>query len=90
VRYKEPTGDTSKLLSHVVVDRTAALASTSLDFRWASAVAGFGMMLRGSPERGALSWPMISTLAQGAIGPDVEGYRKEFLTLAAAAAKPRP
>jgi len=90
LRYKEPTGDTSKLLSHVVVDRTAALASTSTDFRWASAVAGFGMLLRGSPERGTLSWPMISALAQDAIGPDVEGYRKEFLTLAAAAAKHRP
>jgi Ca-activated chloride channel family protein len=87
VRYKEPTASTSKLLSHVVVDRTTALESTSIDFRWASAVAGFGMLLRGSPQRGSLSWSMVTGLAQTALGPDIEGYRKEFLLLAAQAAK---
>jgi Ca-activated chloride channel homolog len=86
LRYKEPTGHTSKLLSHVVVDRAAALESMSVDFRWASAVAGFGMLLRDSPERGSLSWSMVSSLAQRAVGPDVEGYRKEFLSLATTAA----
>jgi Ca-activated chloride channel family protein len=87
VRYKAPDGTTSKLLSQAVADRDISIVQTSTDFRWAAAVAGFGMLLRESPERGAVSWPMVSSLANGAIGADVEGYRREFIGLANAAAK---
>jgi Ca-activated chloride channel family protein len=81
VRYKAPTGDASKLISHVVRNATASLEKTSVDFRWAMAVAGFGMLLRESPERGTLSWPSVLMLAKSSLGKDEDGYRREMLEL---------
>jgi Ca-activated chloride channel family protein len=82
VRYKTPTGDVSKLMQRTVDDASVTLDRTSIDFRWAAAIAGYGMMLRDSTQRGQLQWPMVRALAAGAVGKDVEGYRAEFLKLA--------
>ena len=91
VRYKTPLGDVSKLMQRTVDDATVALTATSADFRWAAAVAGYGMMLRESAERGALQWPLVRALAAGAVGKDAEGYRAELLRLVDKASKlPRP
>ena len=83
VRYKAPDGDTSKLVSRVVKTSSArdALASTSIDYRWAAAIAGFGMMLRESPYRGNLSWQQVQSLAGAALGRDADGYRRQALTM---------
>jgi Ca-activated chloride channel family protein len=87
IRYKQPDGKTSKLLAQPVKSGVTALAQTTTDFRWAVAVAGFGMMLRESPNRGNLSWDQVEKLAKGSMGPDTEGYRKELLQLVKIAAK---
>lgn len=87
IRYKEPDGKTSKLLSQPVKAAKTSLAQTTVDFRWAVAVAGFGMMLRQSSNRGNLSWQEVQSLAEGSVGPDVEGYRKEMVQLVKIAAK---
>ncbi|MEO8702074.1 MAG: von Willebrand factor type A domain-containing protein [Kofleriaceae bacterium] len=89
VRYKAPAGDTSKLLSRVVLGSAARsqLAETSTDFRFAAAIAGFGMLLRESPYRGNLSWQQVHALAEGALGSDAEGYRKQALALITAASR---
>jgi Ca-activated chloride channel family protein len=87
IRYKQPDGKTSKLLSQPVKSGVAALAQTTTDFRWAVAVAGFGMMLRESPNRGNLSWDQVEKLAEGSVGPDTEGYRRELLQLVKIATK---
>lgn len=50
-----------------------------------TAVAGFGMMLRGSPERGEMSWNRALLLARGAVGDDDDGYRHQLLGLIAKA-----
>ena len=50
--------------------------------RFASAVAGFGMLLRNSPHAGSLTWPQVVSLARGAAGADPEGYRADFIRLA--------
>ncbi len=81
VRYKAPTGDVSKLMVRAVDDSAVAMSHTSSDFRWAAAVAGYGMMLRDTPHRGALNWSQVRELAAGAVGKDAEGYRAEFLKL---------
>ena len=81
IRYKAPTGDTSKLLSRAVGSETIALSQASTDLRWATAIAGFGMMLRESPHRGNLSWKQVEAMAKGAIGKDPEGYRTEAVKL---------
>lgn len=87
IRYKQPDGKTSKLLSQPVNQAHTELAQTTVDFRWAVAVAGFGMMLRESANRGNLSWQQVLSLAEGAQGPDTEGYRKELVQLVKIAAK---
>ncbi|HEY6034860.1 MAG TPA: YfbK domain-containing protein, partial [Kofleriaceae bacterium] len=87
IRYKQPDGKTSKLLEQPVKSTAAPLAQTTTDFRWAVAVAGFGMMLRESPNRGNLSWDQVEKLAEGSVGPDTEGYRRELLQLVKIAAK---
>jgi Ca-activated chloride channel family protein len=79
LRYKEPTGAESKLLSFSV-DRAHASA-LSADFRFAAAVARFGMLLRDSKYRGSTSFEQVSRLAEGALGDDAHGYRHEFLSL---------
>ena len=55
LRYKQPNADTSQLLSHAIVDRGARIEQSSDDFRFAAAVAGFGMLLRGSDKGAATS-----------------------------------
>ena len=55
--------------------------------RFASAVAGFGMLLRGSPYAGSLAWPTVVELARGARGDDRDGYRADFIRLAELAAE---
>ena len=52
------------------------------DFRFASAVAGFGMLLRDSRFKGGATLDGMLELARGATGPDREGYRREFVAMA--------
>ena len=79
VRYKEPTAWTSRLLQHAVIDRATA---PSLDFRFASAVAEFGMILRDSPHKGEASLDALIARASAALGDDEGGFREEFVELA--------
>jgi Ca-activated chloride channel family protein len=84
VRYKAPAGGDSRLLSWPIRDAGTVLAATSRDFRFAAAVATFGLALRGSPNRGAATMALAGTLAAPAIG-DGDAHRREFLALVAKA-----
>ncbi|HEX4996595.1 MAG TPA: von Willebrand factor type A domain-containing protein [Terriglobia bacterium] len=81
IRYKDPEGAESKLIDFPLVDRGQAFASASVDFRFAAAVAEFGMLLRDSPYRGASSWTSVISVARESRGSDREGYREEFIRL---------
>lgn len=81
IRYKEPKEAKSNLLEFLVKDEKLALANTSENFRFASAVASFGMLLRDSKFKGALTYPKVIELAVNAKGKDSEGYRTEFISL---------
>jgi Ca-activated chloride channel family protein len=81
LRYKEPTSEKSKLVEQVVQDTDSQLSATTPSFRFAAAVAVFGMTLRESPARGNSSFGLARQLAEGALGTDPEGYRHEFLSL---------
>jgi Ca-activated chloride channel family protein len=81
LRYKEPDGRTSRLIEHPVADRGAALERTSDDFRFAAAVAEWGLLLRDSKFKGASSWSDVLGLARGALADDPGGYRAEFVSL---------
>ena len=82
VRYKDPDGTKSKLLEHAVADRPGA---PSTDFRFATAVAGFGMLLRDSEHAGNLALDDVVKLAEQGKGDDPRGYRGEFIRLVEAA-----
>jgi Ca-activated chloride channel family protein len=81
MRYKAPDGDTSKKLEWPVTDDGKPFSAASADMKFASAVAGFGMMLRNSQYKGNLTYAAALELAQGGIGEDPHGYRKEFLEM---------
>jgi len=87
LRYKEPTSDTSQLLSFPVTGPISKLADTTSDFQWAAAVAGFGMVLRQSGHKGNATFDGMYELAQGAAASDEGGYRQEFLKLVDTARK---
>ena len=79
LRYKLPDSETSRLFSQPVPDR---VVEPGADFRFASAVAGFGMVLRDSRFKGGATVDGMLEIARGALGPDREGYRREFVELA--------
>ena len=81
LRYKEPEGGPSRLLAVPVLDHGRTLAQASEDFRFASAVAAFGMLLRESEHRGEASFEQVLELARSGRGDDPEGYRAEFVRL---------
>lgn len=85
LRYKEPDGDESKLLTFPLVDPKNDLEATSDDFRFASSVAAFGMLLRDSKYRGAADWSLVHELAQNALGEDRGKSRAAFLEMIAKA-----
>ena len=86
LRYKEPEGDTSSLLTYTVSDNHADVTAASNNLRFASAVAEFGMLLTGSEHRGHASYGSAVTRARMFRGSDSEGYRAEFVRLVEIAA----
>lgn len=80
-RYKKPDGEVSQLLEHPLIDKGISLEKTSGNFRWASSVAAFGMLLRNSEYLNGFTEEGVLRLAQGAKGEDKEGYRGEFISL---------
>jgi len=81
LRYKKPDENVSSLFQLATRDNDKSLHDASENFRFASAVASFGMVLRNSAHKGAANYDNIEELARGAMGDDKEGYRHEFLTL---------
>jgi Ca-activated chloride channel family protein len=81
LRYKRPDGDTSTLEEVPFTDAGAAFDRAPADFRFAAAVASFGMLLRGGRHAGSATLSEVAAIAGGALGPDAGGYRAEFLDL---------
>lgn len=80
-RYKKPDQDKSLLLEQVVMDKQSSIDNASENFRFATAVASFGMLLRNSEFKQNASYDKAWQLAKNALGNDAEGYRSEFLNL---------
>ena len=81
LRWKKPDGDTSTLLEVPLAEKGGAFAAAPADFRFAAAVAAFGMILRESEHKGTATLPVVAEIAGGALGRDAGGYRAEFLDL---------
>ncbi len=81
LRYKLPDADKSTKLEFPITDRGGSFAEATKDFRFAAAVASFGMLLRNSEHQGETSFDAVSEIAHSALGDDPHGYRGEFLEL---------
>ena len=84
LRHKAPESDTSeRSYEQPLIDRGAPgdYADASDDFRFAAAVASFGMVLRDSSHKGDATLGSALELAQGARGEDPNGYRAGFIEL---------
>ncbi|HEX2861516.1 MAG TPA: YfbK domain-containing protein, partial [Lacunisphaera sp.] len=81
IRYKEPAGEVSSKLEFALRDAGTGFEQASDDFKFAAAVAGFGMALRDSPHKGSLTLAEVSTWGRSGLGSDASGYRSEFLGL---------
>lgn len=77
IRYKLPDGNESIQLSYPVMDGILT-TSPSANFRFASAAAEFGLLLRGSEYMGSASFDSVLERA-GDIADDE--YKQEFLSL---------
>lgn len=85
LRYKEPDGNSSKLLQQAVMDGSLLFKNTSNNFRFAASVAEFGLLLRQSDFKQQASFEQVISTATQAMGKDKEGYRSEFIKLAKSA-----
>ena len=81
LRYKNPGESESRLMLHPVGVGQLDGQSNSDDFRFASAVAGFGHLLRNSAYLGGLTIDGVISQAQGSLGSDPQGYRNDFVKL---------
>ncbi len=81
LRYKEPEGGASKPLNVGVLDRQASFRNASENFKFAAAVAQFGMLLRDSRYKGQSSFDGAAELARASTGADLRGHRAEFIRL---------
>ncbi|WP_188769464.1 vWA domain-containing protein [Emticicia aquatilis] len=81
LRYKSPDENKSKLMEKVITDQQKSFDKTSENFRFAIAVAEFGLILRQSEFKGMANYEQVIDLAKNAKGADEEGYRAEFIKL---------
>ncbi|MCX6953203.1 MAG: von Willebrand factor type A domain-containing protein [Verrucomicrobia bacterium] len=82
VRYKKPGALFSRAVDYPLTDAGGTFHNASPDFKFAAAVAGFGMILRESPYRGTTTMANVIEWAEAGAAEDAGGYRSEFIELA--------
>ncbi len=81
MRYKPLDSDKSLPIEQGVVYDERTIEETSSNFRWAAAVASFGLLLRESKYKADADLNLVLTLAQSALNFDPGAYRAEFIEL---------
>ena len=83
IRYKKPNADKSILWTQPLVMPKTVISfnNASESQRFATAVAGFGQLLRQSSNMGQLSYAQVAQIAQQAKGFDNTGAKAEFIQL---------
>jgi Ca-activated chloride channel family protein len=80
LRYKDPTADTSKLLTRIINAKEETV-QPSENFRFASGVAEFGLLLRNSQYKANASYQSVLERVRAAKGVDSDGYRADLIKL---------
>ncbi len=78
LRYKVPGEDTSQLIELPVVP---GMGRADEDVRFATAIAGFGQLLKNGAYTGDWTYADALSLAEANAGDDPFGYRREAMTL---------
>ncbi|THG53853.1 DUF3520 domain-containing protein, partial [Bacteroides faecichinchillae] len=79
LRYKSLDKDVSKKIELPFVDSKGN--NVSSDFKFASAVAMFGQLLRNSDFKGDATYDKVIDWAKQGLDNDEKGYRREFVRL---------
>ncbi len=88
LRYKQPDEHKSTKIEVALKKprpEDCAFDNASQDMRFATAVAGFGMLLRNSRYKGDATFQSVRAIAENALGQDIQGYRAEMIELIDAA-----
>lgn len=81
LRFKKPQGKKSSLIVHTISNESAEWESSSSNLKWASAIAQFGMTIRGSKNLKKHDYDDVLALAESGLGSDKNGYRDEAIQL---------
>lgn len=81
ISYDTPKDSTRRCMERSLSIPREAFRNTPPDFRFAAAVALFGMLIRHSEHKGEGSASMLTDMAKRSIGNDEGGYRAEFIRL---------
>jgi len=81
LQYKRPGTGKEGLIEYPATDSGQSFTSASTDFRFAAAVASFGMILRRSQYAGSMTLKSVGEIAAAARGEDRDGSRARFLEL---------
>jgi len=81
LRYKQPSGSTSELITASANDAGRNIHEASSDLQFAAAIAEFGMLLKGSKYQGTATYADALALARAARGVDLDGTREEVLRM---------
>jgi Ca-activated chloride channel homolog len=81
LRHKTPEGSVSRLQEFPVRNGDQPFAKADPDFKFAAAVAGFGMLLRHSQHAGDITYENVLEWAEDGAVNDQHGFRTEFINL---------
>ena len=82
LRHKLPDAETSeKSMDYAAMNSDVQLSDSNVDFRFAAAVASFGMQIRESKFRGQWTMQNVLSMAEGSLAADRNGERTEFTDL---------
>jgi Ca-activated chloride channel homolog len=81
VTYADPGTQAPHTLKASAEDHATPVPRTSLEFRFAAAVAEFGLLLRDSDYKGNSTWSDVLDRARESVGPDDARYRHELVKL---------
>ncbi|MBC8356321.1 MAG: VWA domain-containing protein [Planctomycetes bacterium] len=87
LRYKQPDAHKSQLIVAPVKNTPVQFEQATSDFRFASAVAAFGMLLRKSEHAPDANYASILEIANATRGEDKHGYRSEFIEMVTTAGR---
>jgi len=81
LRFRSESDPLVQVIEAPAIDPGLRLADASSDFRFAAAVAQFGLVLLDSPTKGQANLSTVRDLAREALGTDTTGDRARFIRL---------